>query len=350
MGNWNLRDEFLRAIDHWYLIFGFIVFGGLLGFGISSVYPAPYRASADLYVGINITRVNEMQYLIPLAKTEPLNLDDYKNWQLKQLADIFYSDIVLEDALTNLKKETPEWESLSLADFRKNLDIYWYDTGIWRLNYIASNRDMAEMAAYAWLDAGYRYVSDLLEISEQASDLDADLEINKDASSDLKIQKARLASFQESSQEWLNTLSSLESRSPLSEEMLTELESWILSYRRESAVWHIPMGDYPGQGAPASSYLTWLENARLQAAIAGDTIQLQLNELAEERERLLPDYHQSLDESLGLSANLVLQENSSTAEVSRVREPGVVTLAGAALGFLSWLIFTFLGIRGAHED
>jgi len=349
MGNWNLRDEFLRAIDHWYLILGFIIFGALLGFGISSFYPAPYRASADLYVGIDVTRVNEMQYLIPLAKTEPLNLDDYKNWQLKQLADILYSDRVLEDALTNLKRETPEWESVSLADFRRNLDIYWYDTGIWRLNYVATDKETAEMAAYAWLDAGYRYISDLLVISELASELDAELEINKDASSDLKIQKAGLASFEESSQEWLDTISSQESKSPLSEDQLAELEMWILSYRSDFENWQIPTGDLPGQDAPASSYLAWLANTRLQAETAIDTIQLQLDELAQERERLLPDYHQSLDDSLGLSANIVLQENSSLPEVSRVRNKGTVSLAGAGLGFLAWLIFAVIGARGTYE-
>lgn len=349
MASWTLKDEFKRAIDHWYLIIGFIVVGGLFGFGFSSLLPAPYRASADLYVGIDVTRVNEMEYLIPLAKTEPLNLDDYKNWQLKQLSDIFYSDPVLDAALSSLKEENPTWESMSLVDFRKNLDIYWYDTGIWRLEYSAADRLLAEEAVAAWLNAGYQRVSHLLVFSERVAALDAELEINKKASSALKVQDARLVSFQESSQGWLDTISSLDLTDPLAEDLLSELRIWTLNYLEQPQYWQIPMAGFPSREAPASDYLPWLENARSLAASAEDEIQAQLDVLAQERESLLPVYHQNLDDSLGLSANIVLQENSAIPEVSRVRNPGMVTLAGAGLGFIAWLIFAVVGIKGTDE-
>ncbi len=97
---------------------------------LSYILPAPYRATADLYVGIDVTRVNEMEYLIPLAKTEPLNLDDYKNWQLKQVSSILSSDEVVLNTLEALGN--PE----DLGSFKKDIDLYWYDTGVWQLEVI----------------------------------------------------------------------------------------------------------------------------------------------------------------------------------------------------------------------
>ncbi len=350
MSSWNLRDEFIRAIDHWYLILGFIVLGGLLGYIISSILPAPFRATADLYVGIDVTRVNEMEYLIPFAKEEPLNLDDYKNWQLKQLADLFYSDRVLEAALASLQEKDQNWESVTLADFRKHLDIYWYDTGIWRLEYFHSDPKMAEDAVQAWLDAGYAYITDLLAYSEKAARLDAEIEINKDASTALKIQAARIKGFLESAAAWLEDYSSLDPSSQLSVDETEELSEWVTTYLADPDIGQIFPADFPQQGAPAADYRNWLEDASAQGEAALDELEQQLNILARGREDLLPEYHQSLDDSQGLSANIVLRENSSLPQVSPIRNQGTSTLASAGLGLLGWLIFAVIQIRGQHED
>ena len=209
MDSWNLRNEFLRTIEQWYFVLGSILLGGLLGYVFTFLMPPQYQATADLYVGIDVVRVNEMEYLIPLAKEEPLNLDDYKNWQLKQLSDILYLDSVLDITLESLREQDPEWQGITSDILRKSTNIYWYDTGIWRLEVNHGNRNLAEMAVISWLETGYAKISDLLIASEEATVLDFDLQIIKKASAVQKAQIARLEAFLNSSDEWLSDLDAL---------------------------------------------------------------------------------------------------------------------------------------------
>ena len=104
MESWKIRDEAIKTGSQWYLILAFIVIGALVGFLIAYLVPSPYRATADLYVGIDVVRVNEMEHIIPIAKEEPLNLDDYKNWQLKQVSDILKTNMVVEETLSSLRE------------------------------------------------------------------------------------------------------------------------------------------------------------------------------------------------------------------------------------------------------
>ena len=189
MDSWSLREEILKIINKWYLVLLFTILGGVAGLALSYILPAPFRATSDLYVGIDVTRVNEMQYLIPLAKTEPLNLDDYKNWQLRQVSSILSSDEVILNTLEALGK--PE----DLGSFKKDIDLYWYDTGVWQLEVIKNDKNEARKAVQAWLDEGYKKVESLLEISDVTASLDAQLFALADEIGSLKISNLEIGKF-----------------------------------------------------------------------------------------------------------------------------------------------------------
>ncbi len=346
MDSWNLRDELLRSIKQWYLILGFILGGGVIGYIFAYFIPPNYLATADLYVGIDVTRVNEMEYLIPLADEEPLNLDDYKNWQLKQLSDILYLDKVLEVTLDKLKVKNQAYQDITLNDFRKSIDIYWYDTGIWRLEVINRDPAQAEAAVKTWLDSGYAEISGLLINSEEAATLDYDLQVIKGASSLQKSQSARLKAFQDSSQEWSVKFDNLPQDQPLPEEMLVELRSWILTYRTPPDLWHIPVGEFPDTNQSLIGYSVWLEKTQVDAAIVLNESQKQYELLIQERNEILPEYYQALDDSLGLSANIVLEKNTSMPIVSNPRSTGKTTISGAGFGLIVWLLFAVIRIKG----
>jgi len=349
MESWILKEEVLRSIRQWYLVLGLIILGTLSGYLLSYILPAPYRASADLYVGIDVVRVNEMEYLITLAQTEPLNLDDYKNWQLKQVSDVITLDLVLKDTLTKLRELEPYWEDMSLSDFRKSIDIYWYDTGIWRLEVINPDHDRAELGVQTWLDTGQEKISEFLAISEQVFLIDSDLQILKDLLSHQKSQINLTSTFLESSNEWLSIFDTLPQNEALPESVKDELESWILVYRRDSELWQVPMGEYPTNDRVVESFRSWLENTQLdaQAVLKESTKQSEL--LVQERNEILPEYHEALDDSLGLSANIVLAKNSSRPEVSQLRSPSTNAIAGAGFGLLIWIIFAVVRITGKKD-
>jgi len=350
MASWNLQDETKRIINQWYLVLGFIVLGGLLGYAVTWFFPTPYRATSELYVGIDITRVNDMSYLIPLAEEEPLNLDDYKNWQLKQLSDILYSDQVLDAALENLREEDPVWDGYSRGDLRREIDIYWYDTGIWRLEVLHRDRDQAQMAVKAWLDAGYQRVSDLLIASEEAARLDAELEINKAANAVLKQRSASLTVFQESTAEWLESYSGLDEDQALLEDPYQELVGIVEGALLDMGELTNGIQEFPVMGADRKEFVDWVQETRSISEHALEVIQNQQEILSLERQELLPLYHQSLDESLGLSANIVLQENSSDVQLVKTRSPGTNTAAGAGFGFLVWFVMFIVQVQGQRDD
>ena len=307
--------------------------------------PAPYRATADLYVGIDVTRVGEMEYVYQLAKTEPLNLDDYKNWQLKQVSSIISSDLVLDNTLLALQEIDVSWEDITTAEFRRSLDIYWFDTGVWQLEVYHPDKSQAVLAVQTWLNEGHEKLTQLLEISKMNAVNDAQLFDLADEIGTLKGRKARLETFLSSSNEWIERLENESQDNPLAEELVEELNAWILVYRENEEYWQVPMGDYPGNIEPVSEYLPWLSSARLVAQKDLEESEPQLALLMDERNKVLPEYHELLEDSLGLSANIVLEPNISQPAVEKIRSSGTMTLGGGILGIMIWLIYTFLKIE-----
>lgn len=333
MESWSFRDTVVGYISKWYLILIAIILGGLLGMVISYLLPAPYQATGDIYVGIDVTRVNEMEFLIPLAKAEPLNLDDYKNWQLKQVAAILASDDVLSRTLNALGKTE------SISSFKKGLDLYWFDAGVWKLEVVQKDKDLASAAVEAWMVEGHKKIEELLEFSEITAALDAQLFALADEIGSLKSRSSKLMSFMDKAEEWTRVFADQDQTQPLSADLLVELNAWILVHRKNDEHWQVPVGNFPQPEGPVADYSTWLENASLLAGEELEAAQSQLAILEGEREKVLPDYHQALEDSLGLSANLVLQPLSSEVEVIKLRSTGDAVLGGGILGLLAWTVF-----------
>lgn len=350
MDSWSFRNEVLRLVNQWYLILAFIIAGGLIGFGITYLVPAPFRATTDLYIGINITRVNEMEYLIPLAKDEPLNLDDYKNWQLKQVADILSSNLVLGDTLAAINEIDSFGKEISLDELKKALDIYWYDTGTWQLEAVFLDEEMAKRAVQTWLDTGHGKITELLEVSESVAQLDVKLQSVNDEIGTLKRDKAALESFLSSSSEWIGVLEEFSPDDPLNEDISKEFAAWILAYREDDDSWQVPLDNLPSPDQTAASYQSWLDSTQLLANAVLAKTQTQKDLLENEREEILPLYHAALEDSLGLSANLVLQPNTSDPSVNQVRSTGIVTLGSGILGLLIWFLVAVFQIRGRQVE
>ena len=89
---------------------------------------------------------------------------------------------------------------------------------------------------------------------------------------------------------------------------------------------------------------------RIDAEISLNEYQIQYEILIQERNEILPNYHQALDDSLGLSANIVLQKNSSSPILSIPRSKGTNTISGASFGLVFWLIFAVIRIKGQEND
>ena len=81
MNTWNPRQEILSAAHRWYWIVACFLLGALLGWLVSFIWPAPYRSTLDLYVGLNAYRASQDDYIAQAAGDQFSNLDDFKHWQ-----------------------------------------------------------------------------------------------------------------------------------------------------------------------------------------------------------------------------------------------------------------------------
>jgi len=349
MESWKIRDEALRSVSQWYLVLIFIVAGALIGFLISYLVPSPMRATADLYVGIDVVRVNEMEHVIPLAKEEPLNLDDYKNWQLKQVADVLKTNMVIDNTILALQEKDPYWINISREHFHKAIDIYWYDSGIWQLEVVLDDGDMAAVAVETWLETGHQKLTELISISETAASLDNQIWSLTKAIGVVKERRAILRTFLSSSDEWELRMVDLDQNKPPAEDIQIEINDWIRVYDTESSSWRIPLDNFPQPDQATSSYIHWFDEVHSTANIALQETQKEMDFLQSDRDEILPDYHQSLDDSLGLSANLVLLPNTSVTTITPVRSTDTLILGGAFLGLLGWFLFIVVRIRNSGE-
>lgn len=350
MDSWKVRDELLLSLNQWYLVIAFILCGALIGFGISYLIPAPYQAVSDIYIGIDVERVNQLEYIIPLAEEEPLNLDDYKNWQLKQVADILTSNNVLNQVLANLHKKGTAYDKFSLQDLRNAVDIYWYDTGTWRMEVVLSEDERAVEVLDTWMDLGHQEISKLLEISKAGSAIDNEIWSYNLAISEIKVQRTKYQAISSSCSEWITVLEEFPGDQQIDSDLYIEIKDWTQTQIDTASFSLDRFFDIPTDDSSVDTYIQWFNE--IQSAADNAVIQLEDERmiLVADRDERLPVFHKYLTDSLGLSANLVLLPNTSETEVSQIYSTGNFTIGGSVLGLSAWIIFVAVKIGSRKEN
>jgi len=350
MDSWKFREELLESLNQWHLILAFILIGALIGYVISYVVPAPYQAVSEFYIGIDVERVNHLEFIIPLAEEEPLNLDDYKNWQLKQVADILTSDRVLNQTLSEIHQVDSGLGELTLRDLRKAINIYWYDTGTWRLEVVLPQKDHAVQVVDTWLDTGHNEISRLLLISKTGSNIDQQIWSSNIAISEIKLQRAKYQAVSSSCAEWITKLSEFSGSSQLDLELYTEINEWVQLQVETASFSMDPFIDIPQEDEPIDTFILWFTDKQTLAEKAIVQLESEKKILEDERDEILPEFHQYLEDSLGLSANLVLLPNTSETNVRRIYSTDRFTIGGSLLGLFVWISFTGVRISSRKEN
>jgi hypothetical protein len=343
MDTWRLSILIDRIVKRWVILLIFILGGGLLGFLGTQLIPFSYRAEADLYVGIDVQRVGEMAYVIPLAKHEPLNLEDYKNWQLKQVADLTRSDKILQATLDQLKKDDPSWSGLSLAEFQKMVDIYWYDAGVWHLEVTHLQKEQAERAVLTWRDITQQELQVLLDYGETAAQKESRLRVYTESLADLERELAQAEVLLTELQDRVEQIQArIENNDELPSEIRSEIQVWLDGYQSTFLDHLLPEDDpVSHSGAETLESFLVLEERVLEYKSVLESEKINLEE---DRDKVLEEYHQAQDLSKGLSANIYLEQTSKNPQLSQVQSTGLVTLLSGFAGLIIWLMIVFLGI------
>ena len=350
LNQWTLRDVVLTATHRWYIILAFILAGALIAVLVAFAWPSPYRATADIYVGLNAYRAAEDQYVDSYANFNFTNLDDYKHWQMSQLSLLILTDDYLGETLSRLQAEDAYWSQVDIPSLRKMLHAYWRNAGQWRL--VVQNRDpnRAEQAVQAWRTVIFEKTSSAITTSRELFNLDLQIKEITKQQIETKTRQEDLVNIENYLSGWADKLSNL----PPSE-TLTVAERWRLYALVASAAnlgpeWRSLLGGIPPENADGAAYLPWLSQVlpAVDQEIADQKTHLQ--DLDKEHSEAMAKWDAAVEAGHGLSATLIVEAPSNApAQISAERPVSAAMIIGGLLGLIAWGIYTLARIaRGVR--
>lgn len=336
---WSLRHELLLISKRWPWLVLFCLTGAFAGWFVSQVLPSPYRATRELYVGLNAYRaVNDLN-VSEYAGIRLVNANDYKNWQMSSLNNIIFMDSVIDETLSALQQHDPYWNSVPRDEFAQTLHVYWRNAGKWRL--VAENTDAnrAVEAVAAWQQIVVDTVHHAVAQSQEALILELQLRSLSEEKTTASLRISEIAAFQDSLSDWRNKFISTSSQPTLD-----DADHWQIHQQAAMISNYLNMDglqDFlPSKGSPIKEYLEWLDQASRLLDQELERQNFLYKNIENEESEASAQFTVASKESLGLSASLDVDVISSTRTLINVTRPvGLLMLCGSLLG-----LFTCLGI------
>jgi hypothetical protein len=342
--SWSLREELTASSQRWYVVLIFILIGVLVGAALSWFAPAPYQASSDIYVGLDVYRA--MRDLnVPI---EPEGANDYKNWQMEDLEFLLFSQPVINETLRTLRQEDAYWEDVNPGQLAEMLNLYWRNAGKWRLTANHPQARFARQAVRAWKDTAVPFVQNAVEQSRQVLILDAQIQATAAQQAQLPARQAQVANLSDLFQKWAISIATLPGSAPLDDQNRQEFQDQITGaisgfaasdYERSRLL----KGDMPSS-ATAADYLSEIQSTLAILQAKSGSLQAQVASLETSLAELKERYSSASQASYSLSANLVVEDSSkSPPKIIRLRPTGQMLLVGAILGLAAWIIHWLSG-------
>lgn len=341
---WSLRHEIMHATQRWPWLVVVCIAGSLLGWAASMLWPTPFRATRELYVGLNVYRAINDLSVSEYAGIKLVNANDYKNWQMSSLNSMIFMDEVIAETLSRLQQQDPYWKGVKADVFASSLHVYWRNAGKWRL--VAEHKDpeRAVEAVMAWqqvvVDRVHRAVID----SQEAMLLEFRLRSLADSKTQATMEAEQIRQVQMLLESWQTDFSARPARSKLSSDEHWQIWLQAVSIQTGSS-WESITETFPSDGALLQEYLDWLERAIPVLDLEINTLVRQQQELDEQERLTASQFSQASTKSLGLSATLDVDKIAdSRTQLLVTRPTGILMLAGGLLGLIAWLAFWIGGV------
>ena len=350
MNTWNLRNEILRITHQWHVIIAFALVGTLFGWGTSIVWPSSYRATLDLYVGLNAYRSPYDDYATSLAGQSFRMVDDYKNWQMDQLKTLVQTESYLEEVINRLKVKDPYWQDITPDDFSKRVDILWRNVGAWHLVVEDDDPQHAVQAIETWGDVILERVNKAIAHSKQVVALDIQMTnlVEQKIESEIRLDRLIYAKGQLSGlRDKLGSLSGDQIISSTDHWNILGLVSLVVEW---DPIWDNLLDNAPRIGSTSQEYLKWLDGVQSLIDEGIKTLPDQISGLDEQFSRFEEAYVIETENSAGLTSTLVIEKISGEAPaVETVVQKSDMVLVGGILGFFSWVIWGFTRISRSKQ-
>lgn len=345
MNTWYLRDEILAITHRWYLILVFILAGSLFGWVGSRIWPASYRATSELYVGLNAYRAADDSYASSLAGQTFDLVDDYKHWQMAQLREVVLSDDFLEETLSALRSQDPYWKGFSPQAFRRNAQVLWRNPGEWKLVVEGDAPVRARQAVEAWTEVVLDKGNQAIEHARSVVSLDIQMSIINEILVNLELRQDRMANLSAQLSVWIERLDSMPK-----DHHLSSIDHWeILGLVSQAAnwdpVWDGLLDDAPVVGSTPDQYLEWLEHPLALIETELGLLPGQISLLKQNAVSINQLYRAEAGSSMGVASTLVIDKIADERpKVEPVRHDGTVVLVGGMIGFSLWAVWQAVDI------
>jgi hypothetical protein len=310
---------------------------------VSIIWPTTYRASKEIYVGINPYRAADDQNAAEHAGLKFENPDDYKNWQMANLNSLVKMDWLVQDTLERLQYQDPYWLNIAPSELEEMLIVNWRNAGKWRLVADGDNPMRASQAVSAWHDG---VVSEIQLATQQAQNTfvyDTHLKAlaSKQVEFELKILRlqnftVKLKSFQGDLSDWSSITEDTQMR------IHGELSQLIMDSSTEFP-WLSQFQEMPPGNSSASDLQERLKQVYFAVEIETQNLTNQLNAVNEQLEHAANQYQNASNKSFGLSSNLIVEKlHDQPPELYPLRPSGLLILIGGLIGFLLWTVLSLI--------
>ena len=336
--NWELREQIYDLLHRWPAICGAIIIGAIIGWGLSFIWPAHYRASEQIYLGFNAYRRYSDTIFEALANPKYSNLDNYQYWQMSQLDAALFLNQFLNPSLEQLRQEDSYWQSVEINDLRSMLSSEWRTTGSWSL--IADHTDpkLASQAVKVWSSVAVDQIEKAVDGSRGVILIDHKLRVSEAELLQVQLRSQKLISTLESLNEWSVSTSKVEINDPPSPEARWNLIG-LISYAADfSPSWMTLLELQPPEDASINDFLKWIEETKKVVNIEIQALDQRITELEKIIDMQSEQYTLESKESLSFSPNIEI-ERMGESSVRVVRPTTTFILMGAIIGILVWLLY-----------
>ncbi len=346
---WFLPEALYRSLHQWPQFVAFFLAGCLLGWGSSRLWPASYRTTTEIYVGLNPYRAYSDANFVALARPNYSNLDDYKNWQMAQLKSVIFLDEFIQETLSRLQSEDDYWKNVQAPELQAMLVDEWRTAGTWSLVAEGGDPVRTEQASRVWGEVVVERVNAAIESSRNTFMIDEQLQANASLQAQASLHQNDLLATQNALQDWVDARTDAATDQP--PDLTERWRLWYLSARiaQFSPAWTSLLNSQPGEIAPLSAYVAWIDQVSASIESELPLLEQQLAALQADHERLKNQYSQEAENSLGLSPNLEIK-GLDHLPTKTVRPAGLLILLGGMVGALVWVLVQFAQIARREPD
>jgi len=335
---WNLRTELFEITHRWQQIFLVFLSCSVLGWIAALIFPTPYRAQSELYVGYNADAIFR-------------NADDYKNWQFGELEAYVVSNDVLDETRRRLTEQDPYWQAYSNDQIRPALRTYWRNAGKWRLVAEWRGQARARQLGETWRQVILDKSNAAASHAQTLLSLEARLNANARGELEHRLKSIQLKQIHSALSQWRDAAEAQAGAS------LDLLGRWRLQSLGASAAGLLPVElelvvEPPAEGAQAGQYFPAVDQALVALAEAIAIADEQSTQLADQHQALMEQWTVESREAHNLTAHLTVEPTAvEVVSVRPVRLTSQMALVGGALGIIVWgLVFLARPLRKARAE